>query len=135
MKVLLVNGSPHKDGNTYIALKEMAEQLKVQEIESEILWIGNQPARGCIDCCVCRKKNLGRCVFEGDMYNKPIVTSQYWNILFGCGEGETAFDVEGLQTMRTLANNMAWLLKKLHNEPTTSIPEREEYTAMNFIRR
>jgi multimeric flavodoxin WrbA len=44
MKVLLVNGSPHKEGNTFIALKEVAVQLKAQEIESEILWIGNQPA-------------------------------------------------------------------------------------------
>jgi multimeric flavodoxin WrbA len=207
MKVLLVNGSPHKDGNTYIALNEVAKQLKAQAIESEIMWIGNQPARGCIDCCTCRRNNLGRCVFDGDMCNiiidkmaaadglvfgspvyygqpsgsllayqqrmlfsgvkvfenkpaavlcvcrrggssaafqtlqmpfqmcnMPIVTSQYWNILFGCGEGETALDVEGLQTMRTLANNMAWLLKKLHDEQTTSTPEREEYTAMNFIR-
>jgi hypothetical protein len=54
--------------------------------------------------------------------------------VFGCKEGEAALDVEGMQTMRTLANNMAWLLKKLHNEPTSSLPEREEYTGMNFIR-
>jgi multimeric flavodoxin WrbA len=88
--------------------------------------------------CVCRRGGSSAAFqtlqMPFQMCDMPIVTSQYWNILFGCGEGETALDVEGLQTMRTLANNMAWLLKKLHDEPTTSIPEREEYTAMNFIR-
>jgi multimeric flavodoxin WrbA len=207
MKVLLINGSPLKEGNTFVSLSEIAKQLKVQGVDSEILWIGNKPARGCIDCCTCRKQGLGRCVFNDDMCNviidkmaecdgivlgspvyygqpsgqllslqqrmlfsgvksfqdkpaavvcvcrrggssaafqtlqmpfqmcnMPIVTSQYWNIVFGCQEGEAALDVEGMQTMRTLANNMAWLLKKIHNEPTTTAPEREDWQAMNFIR-
>jgi multimeric flavodoxin WrbA len=207
MKVLLINGSPLKEGNTFVSLSEIAKQLKVQGVDSEILWIGNKPARGCIDCCTCRKQGLGRCVFNDDMCNviidkiaecdgivlgspvyygqpsgqllslqqrmlfsgaksfqdkpaavvcvcrrggssaafqtlqmpfqmcnMPIVTSQYWNIVFGCQEGEAALDIEGMQTMRTLANNMAWLLKKIHNEPTTTTPEREDWQAMNFIR-
>jgi hypothetical protein len=64
----------------------------------------------------------------------PIVTSQYWNIVFGCQEGEAALDIEGMQTMRTLANNMAWLMKKIKGLCVTQSPERENYTAMNFIR-
>lgn len=48
------------------------------------------------------------------MMNMPIVTSQYWNIAYGRIPGEVVDDEEGMQTMRTLANNMAWLLKKIH---------------------
>ena len=46
MKVLLINGSPHKEGCTYTALSEVAAQLQKHEIETEIFWIGNQPIRG-----------------------------------------------------------------------------------------
>ena len=42
MKVLLINGSPHKEGCTYTALSEVAAQLQKHEIETEIFWIGNQ---------------------------------------------------------------------------------------------
>lgn len=69
-----------------------------------------------------------------EMTNMPIVTSQYWNIAYGRTEGEAAQDTEGMQTMRTLANNMAWLLKKLHGIETTCVPEREPWTPMHFIR-
>jgi hypothetical protein len=69
------------------------------------------------------------------MLNMPIVTSQYWNIAFGREPGQVAQDVEGMQTLRTLANNMAWLLKKMHDVPTTPAPEWEQpWTPMNFIR-
>jgi hypothetical protein len=61
----------------------------------------------------------------------PIVTSQYWNIAFGREPGQAEQDTEGIQTMRTLANNMAWLLKNL---PTEGKPEREPWQPMNFIR-
>lgn len=69
-----------------------------------------------------------------EMTNMPIVTSQYWNIAYGRTEGEAAQDIEGMQTMRTLANNMAWLLKKIHGVETTEAPEREDWTPMHFIR-
>ena len=46
MKVLLINGSPHQEGNTAIALAEVAKQLAQEGIESEIVWIGNKPVRG-----------------------------------------------------------------------------------------
>ena len=68
------------------------------------------------------------------MLNMPIVTSQYWNIAYGREEGQVAQDVEGLQTMRTLAVNMAWLLKKIKGIATTDAPEYEPWTPMHFVR-
>lgn len=62
MKVLLVNGSPHKEGCTYTALTEVQKTLNEEGIETEIFWIGNKPLGGCIACFSCKK--LGRCVFE-----------------------------------------------------------------------
>ena len=50
MKVLLINGSPRKNGNTFTALSEIAKTLQAEGIESEIVWIGNKPVRGCIAC-------------------------------------------------------------------------------------
>ena len=70
MKVLLINGSPHKEGCTYTALSEVAAQLQKHEIETEIFWIGNQLIRGCIDCRSCWGK--GRCVFDDDSVNQCI---------------------------------------------------------------
>lgn len=207
MKVLLINGSPRRQGNTHTALCEVANQLAKQGIESEEMWIGTKPVRGCIACNQCKAQGLGRCVFDDDvtndviakmahcdalvigspvyygqpagqvlalqqrmlyagglhfagkpaaavtvcrrggasaayqalllpfeMTNMPIVTSQYWNIAYGREEGQAAEDVEGMQTMRTMANNMAWLLKKLHGVETTDAPEREPWSPMNFIR-
>jgi len=45
-KVLLINGSPRRKGNTYVALEEVAKTLKEQGVETEIAWIGNKPVRG-----------------------------------------------------------------------------------------
>ena len=67
MKVLMVNGSPHKEGCTYTALCEVAEVLKSEGIDSEIFWIGNKPIGGCIACLKCREK--GDCVFD-DVVNE-----------------------------------------------------------------
>ncbi len=207
MKVLLINGSAHKEGNTFLALKEIAGQLVKQGINSEIVQIGVQPVRGCIACYQCKQKTLERCVFDDDlcnrvnekmaecdalvvgspvyygqpngsvlslmqrmfysagalykgkpaaavavcrrggataafqtmnmpfqMMNMPVVTSQYWNIVYGRDAGEAALDSEGMQTMRTLADNMAWLLKNIHGENALPLPEREAPQPMNFIR-
>lgn len=62
MKVLLVNGSPHKEGCTYTALCEVAETLNKEGIETEIFWIGNKPIGGCIACKKCVE--LKKCVFD-----------------------------------------------------------------------
>ena len=207
MKVLLINGSPRQNGNTAIALAEVAKQLTQEGIESEIVWIGNKPIRGCIACGQCKIKEIGRCVFDDDICNKisekfeesnalivgspvyygqpngallsiiqraffsngtnisgkpaasiavcrrggatavfeslnmpfqmmnmPIVTSQYWNIVYGRAEGDAALDTEGLQTMRTLARNMAWLLKSTNGEKAPGRPADEAWEAMHFIR-
>lgn len=67
MKVLLVNGSPHKEGCTYTALCEVANTLKQEGIETEIFWIGNKPIGGCIACKACTKS--GKYVFD-DVVNR-----------------------------------------------------------------
>jgi len=204
MKVLMINGSPRQKGNTSIALAEIAGQLEKHGIESEIVWIGNKPVRGCVACNKC-KANPGACVFDDDacngisarmkgadalvvgspvywgqpngavlsivqrmlysngavfagkpaaavavcrrggataafqalnmpfqMMSMPVVTSQYWNIVYGREPGQAALDAEGMQTMRTLANNMAALLKATGGKP---LPPREEpWEPMHFIR-
>ena len=207
MKVLLINGSPRQNGNTAKALAEVAKQLTLEGIESEMVWIGNKPIRGCIACGQCKEKSLGQCVFDDDicnhisakfeesnalivgspvyygqpngtllsiiqrafysnganisgkpaasiavcrrggatavfeslnmpfqMMNMPIVTSQYWNIVYGRTEGDAAMDTEGLQTMRTLARNMAWLLKSTNGEKAPGRPADEAWETMHFIR-
>lgn len=67
MKVLLVNGSPHKEGCTHTALGEVAATLDKEGIETEIFWIGNKPIGGCIACMKCREK--GVCIFD-DVVNR-----------------------------------------------------------------
>ena len=67
MKVLLVNGSPHKEGCTHAALSEVAKTLMEEGIEAEIFWIGNQPIGGCIACGGCGR--TGKCVFD-DVVNE-----------------------------------------------------------------
>ena len=68
------------------------------------------------------------------MMNMPVVTSQYWNIVYGQTEGQAALDTEGMQTMRTMADNMAWLLKKIYANGQPDYPEREATQWMNFVR-
>jgi multimeric flavodoxin WrbA len=206
-KVLLVNAGPHKDGNTMVALSEVAKQLEKNGVETEIVQVGVKPVRSCIACGQCRVQALGRCAFDDDvcnrvaekmesadafiigspvyygqptgaalslvqrllfsagplfvnkpaaaiavcrrggataafqtmnmpfmMMNMPVVTSQYWNIAYGGAPGESAQDAEGMQTMRTLADNMAFLLKKIHVEGAPQYPEREPWDKMSFIR-
>ena len=207
MKVLLVNGSPSANGNTARALKEVADTLAAEDVESEVFWIGNKPVRGCVACGQCRTKGNDRCVFDDDiansiierlesadgivigsptyygqpngaflavwqrvcfagsahvkakpaasvavcrrggstavyqcmnmpfeMLNCPVVTSQYWNVVFGRGEGECEKDTEGMQTMRTLGRNMAWLLKNLKRGDSIPRPADEPWQPMHFIR-
>lgn len=62
MKVLLINGSPRPNGNTALALKNMAEAFEAQGVEAEILNIGSNAVRGCIACNTCKK--AGKCVFD-----------------------------------------------------------------------
>jgi len=207
MKVVLINGSPRKNGNTMRALQEVAATLEKEGLGSEILWIGNKPVRGCAACYQCKAKNLDKCVFDDDvansiieklkdadgiiigaptyygqpagallavwqrvclaggayvktkpaasvaicrrggstaafqtmnmpfeMLNCPLIGSQYWNVAFGRDEGESGKDEEGMQTMRTLGRNMAWVIKNLKREGAVPRSEDEPWNPMNFIR-
>lgn len=204
MKVLLINGSPKRDGNTFIALSEVAGALNNNGVETQIIHIGNKAVQGCIACNKCSE--LDRCVFKDELYNDirenlkdsaglivgspvyyagpngslcsildrvfyscselleykpaasvavcrrggagttfdrlnkyftitnmPVVSSQYWNSVHGLRPGEAKQDLEGLQTMRTLGRNMAWLLKNLNNGGQPR-PEPEIPQVTSFIR-
>ena len=67
MKVLILNGSPRKDGNTSVALNEMTKVFEEQGIDAEVVQIGNKDVRGCIACGSCATK--GKCVFD-DVVNE-----------------------------------------------------------------
>ena len=67
MKVLMLNGSPHKEGNTFLSLRDMEKIFREENIESEIVHVGNKAIRGCIACGSCREK--GKCVFD-DVVNE-----------------------------------------------------------------
>ncbi len=67
MKVLMLNGSPHPNGNTYTALHEMEMIFAENGIETEILNVGNMDIRGCMACGYCYKN--GKCVFDDIVNN------------------------------------------------------------------
>lgn len=159
MKVLMINGSPHKEGNVYLALREMEQIFRQEDVETEIVHIGNQAIRGCVACYSCKDK--GKCVFNDlvnqvapkfeqcdglsatfDELNKyffisgmPVAAGQYWNSVHGREIGEAAQDVEGMQGMRTLARNMVFLMRSINlGKEKYGLPEREAFTRTNFIR-
>ena len=63
-KVLLINGSPRTDGNTFCCLKEIEATLQKHGVESEIVQIGRKPVRMCINCGGCRQNNGAGCAFD-----------------------------------------------------------------------
>ena len=205
MNALLINASPHPEGNTFIALREVRRELEANGIETELLHIGNEAIRGCAACGGCAK--TGKCVFDDavnaaapkfeaadalivgspvyyaacngtlsafldrlfysthfdktmkvgaavavarrggcsaafDEMNKyftisgmPVASSQYWNDVHGSAKGEAEQDAEGLQTMRTLARNMAFLMKSIAlGREKYGLPEKERFQRTNFIR-
>ena len=71
MKVLLLNGSSRPNGCTYTALREAADTLEHNGIETEILFLGNEPVRDCTACGTCAKVP-GKCVFDDDIVNRII---------------------------------------------------------------
>ena len=97
----------------------------------------NKPA-----CCVvsCRRGGATATFDQINKYfsicNMPIVTSQYWNQVHGTNPDEIRKDEEGMQTMRTLGNNMAWLLKCIDVAKKNGVeyPENEKAVKTNFIR-
>lgn len=205
MKVLIINGSPRKDGNTSLALTEMEKIFAQEGIEVKSVQIGSKNIRGCIACNSCAEK--GKCVFDDgvnelaeefrtadglvvaspvyyasanatliacldrlfysshfdktmkvgasvvcarrggcsatfDELNKyftisgmPVASSQYWNSIHGREKGQASQDAEGLQTMRVLARNMAFLMKSIAlGKEKYGLPEVEpEHQWTHFI--
>lgn len=147
MKVLLVNGSPHKEGCTYTALCEVADTLNQEGIETEIFWIGNKPIGGCIACKACTKS--GKCVFD-DVVNRfrekaygadgfqemPVVSSRYWNMVHGASPEQVKQDAEGLYTMRVLGRNMSYMLRcqETARKAGVALPKQETPVFTNFVR-
>lgn len=205
MKVLLINGSPHAEGNTAAALSEMKKIFEEEGIGTELVHVGNKAIRGCIACGGCA--GTGKCVFDDivnetapkfeacdglvigspvyyasanatlvafltrlfysthfdktmkvgasvvaarrgglsstfDELNKffticgmPIASSQYWNSVHGRTPGQAVQDEEGMQTMRTLARNMTFLMKSIAlGKESYGLPEKEPAQRTNFIR-
>ena len=209
MKVLLLNGSPHKNKCTFTALSIVADQLQANGIDTEIVHIAAKPVRGCSGCGSCRKNDKKRCIYldggvnevidklesaDGlivgspvyyaspngtvlsfldrmfyaggsylsskpaaavvsarragttaslDAINKyftinrmPIVSSNYWNMVHGSTAEDVLKDEEGCQTMRILADQMAWMLKCIEagKQAGIGVPAGEPKIATNFIR-
>ncbi len=205
MKVLTINGSPHLNGCTDRALKEVEQTLEAQGIEVERINIGNKDIRGCIACNYCRTH--GKCVFNDvvnetapkfaeaagivvgspvyyagangqvlsfldrlfystsgvfekamkvgaavvssrragstsafDEINKyftitsmPVVSSTYWNEVHGFTADDVEADAEGLQTMRNLGRNMAFLMKAIEAaDEKEGIPPQERTFFTSF---
>ena len=206
MNVLLINGSPHKNGCTNAALTEMARTLNEAGIETTIFHIGAAPVGGCVGCGGCAK--AGHCVFGGPVvdvlplvekadgivfgapvhystaaasmlgfmhrlgysagrllaqkpaaivtsarragtttaleamekvpqfFEMPLISSTYWPMVHGSKAEEVAADEEGLQIMRNLGRNMAWMLKCIEAGKAAGIeaPTAETAARTNFIR-
>ena len=206
MKVLIVNGSPHREGNVSVAVAELKKTFAAEGVEVENVELGLKRVPGCLGCYICKK--LGKCVVDDivneaaekfknadglvvaspvyyaspngtlvsfldrlffsskfdkrmkvgasvagarrggcsatfDVLNKyftisgmPIASSQYWNSVHGCAPGEAAEDAEGLQTMRTLAKNMTFLMKSIAlGKEKFGLPEKEAPVQTSFVRK
>lgn len=81
MKVMLVNGSPHKEGCTYTALTEVGKALEAEGIETGTFWIGVKPLSGCIACKTCVKKH--KCVFDDAVNEFLDIAGEYDGFVFG----------------------------------------------------
>ena len=72
MKVIAINGSPRKQGNTYAALSRVLVEIESQGIETEILQLGGKNVRGCIACYKCMEKKDRKCHGPKDEMNEFI---------------------------------------------------------------
>lgn len=178
MKVLIINGSPRKDGNTSIAVNELVKTFQAEGIETEVCQVGNKDivnelvpkfeeadglivaspvyyasANATLIACLDRlfysthfDKTMkvgasvavarrGGCSATFDELNKfftisgmPVASSQYWNSVHGREKGEAEQDAEGLQTMRTLARNMSFLMKAIAlGKEKYGLPEKKAW--------
>jgi len=67
MKVVAFNGSPHKEGNTYHAIRMVTEELENKDIETEIIQVGNKEIRGCLGCNQCVKNQDQKCIIDDEV--------------------------------------------------------------------
>lgn len=81
MKVLLVNGSPHKEGCTYTALKEVERSLNEEGVQTEFYWIGKKPISVCLDCGRCR--TLKRCAISDSVNEFREMAKNFAGYVFG----------------------------------------------------
>ena len=81
MKVLLVNGSPHKEGCTYTALCEVSKALNDNGVDTDIFWIGNKAISGCIACKKCKDNN--KCIFNDSVNEFLDIAGDYDGFVFG----------------------------------------------------
>lgn len=72
MKVLGINGSPRKNGNTQLLIKEVFKNLEAQGIETEMYQLGGKQVHGCTACGICREKKDGKCHIKNDAINECI---------------------------------------------------------------
>jgi multimeric flavodoxin WrbA len=191
MKVIGINGSPRKDGNTAILIQTVFEELEKEGIETELIQLSGKKVEGCKACWSCHKNKNKQCAITDDFFNEcfakmvasdgiilgsPVysagVTSQmkalidrasiilagnrglfkykvgasvvaarrggaisafntmnnflhskemflvgssYWNMAYGNAIGEVEQDQEGIDNMKNLGQNMAWILNKIHS--------------------
>ena len=188
MKVLLLNGSPRKEGCTYTALCQVAEALKENGVDSEIFQAGN-PETACVKEAAQKMKEADALIVGSPVYwaspsgqiiefmdkfcslagkdmllkpaaavasarragttatldvllkyfsfhQMPVISSNYWNMVHGNTPEEVKQDEEGMQIMRILGNNMAWILKSIEagKQAGVKAPAQEEKIKTNFIR-
>lgn len=209
MKVLAINGSPRKKGNTAFALQQVGSSLREESIDFEIVHIGQKAIHGCIDCGKCKSNTNGKCSSFNDVVNEVlplmceadalllgspvyyssiagtmkcfldrafyvaavnerlfrhkigasvaaarrsggmttfdglnhyllhsemiVAGSLYWSVIHGRNPGESTQDLEGIQTMRILGKNIAWLLKMKKSSDHVE-PQAETKIRTSFIR-
>jgi multimeric flavodoxin WrbA len=73
MKVLAINGSPRRNGNTAMLIDAVLERLKKEGIETEKVQLGGKNIRGCIACMKCFEKQNNRCTVDNDIDRKSVV--------------------------------------------------------------
>ena len=205
MRVLLINGSPHREGTTYAALNEVKRTLEAEGIEADIIHVGHLATHGCLGCYSCTKSGKcaiddhvneaakkfedadgiivgspvhyaapsgglicfldrlfystkfdkrykigasvvcarrGGCTAAFDVLNKyftisgmPVVSSTYWNQVHGANADDAMLDEEGMQCMRNLAKNAAFLIKSIRlGKKEYGLPVSESGARTNFIR-
>jgi multimeric flavodoxin WrbA len=190
MKVVGINGSPRKKGNTAILINHVMKELEQEGIETELVQLGGRKIRGCLSCYKCFANKDERCSNDKDVLNEILVKmieadgiilgsptyfssmtsemkslidrcglvstangglfihkvgaslavarragavttfdalnhfflynqmfvpgSRYWNVAIGLAPGDVEKDEEGIEIMKTLGKNMAWLMKKVN---------------------